>query len=142
MQIDFYPNYSIEYSNPLRTRSTHIKSGDSIITDAPIDNHGKGEAFSPTDLLASSLISCMMTIIGIAAGRDGIEITSMSANVSKEMNSNPRRVAKVSALIDIALKGATEDNAERLKRIALACPVGRSLSSDLVQDISFNIKLG
>lgn len=142
MQSHFSPNYSIEYSNPLRTQSTHVKSGNSIITDAPIDNHGKGEAFSPTDLLASSLVSCVMTIIGIAAGRDGIEIVSMSANVSKEMDSNPRRVAKVSALIDINLIGAKEEDAERLKRIGLACPVARSLSSNLVQDINFNINLG
>ena len=61
MQIDFSPNYSIEYSNPLRTHSKHLKSGNTIITDAPIDNHGKGEAFFPTDLLASSLVSCVMT---------------------------------------------------------------------------------
>jgi len=139
MQFDFYPNYSIEYSNPLRTQSTHIKSGNTIITDAPTDNHGKGEAFSPTDLLSSSLISCVMTIIGIAANRDSIEIVSMNAEVAKEMSSNPRRVTKVCALIHISLKGATEKDAERLKRIGLACPVARSLSSDLVQDIKFNI---
>ena len=141
MQTDFSPNYSIEYSNPLRTQSTHLKSGNSIITDAPTDNHGKGEAFSPTDLLSSSLISCAMTIIGIAAERDGVEIVSMTADVEKEMASNPRRVAKVSALINLTLKGANEEGAERLKRIGLACPVARSLSSDLVQDINFNINL-
>ena len=141
MQTDFSPNYSIEYSKPLRTESTHLKSGNSIITDAPTDNHGKGEAFSPTDLLSSSLVSCVMTIIGIAAERDGVEIVSMTADVSKEMASSPRRVAKVSAMIHITLNGANEENAEKLKRIGLACPVARSLSTDLVQDIKFNIIL-
>ena len=139
MQIDFSPNYSIEYSNPLRTHSTHLKSGNTITTDAPTDNHGKGEAFSPTDLLASSLVSCVMTIMGIAAERDGVEIVSMNAKVEKEMASSPRRVKKVCALINLKLKDATEDDAEKLKRIGLACPVAKSLSSDLVQDINFNI---
>ena len=101
MQSDFSPNYSIEYSNPLRTKSTHLKSGNTIITDAPTDNHGRGEAFSPTDLLSSSLVSCIMTIIGIAAHRDGIEIISMEADVTKEMASNPRMVAVVRALINV-----------------------------------------
>jgi uncharacterized OsmC-like protein len=141
MQIDFFPNYSIEYSKPLRTVSTHLKSGNSIITDAPTDNHGKGEAFSPTDLLSSSLISCVMTLIGIAADRDGVEIVSMTADVSKEMASSPRRVAKVSAVIHIKLHGANKESAKKLKRIGLECPVARSLSSDLVQDIKFNINL-
>ena len=140
MQSDFNPNYSIEYSNPLRTESTHLKSGNTIITDAPTDNHGRGEAFSPTDLLASSLVSCIMTIMGIAAERDEIEILSMRANVAKEMASNPRKVAAVRATIEVDLKGSEED-AERLKRMGLACPVGRSLSSDVVQDIRFNFNL-
>jgi putative redox protein len=141
MQSDFSPNYSIEYSNPLRTQSTHLKSRDQIITDAPTDNHGKGEAFSPTDLLSSSLVSCAMTIMGIAAGRDGIEIVSMKADVAKEMASNPRRVAKVSANIKVVLKGASEEDAERLRRVGLACPVAHSLSSELVQDININFQL-
>ena len=137
MQSDFSPNYSIEYSNPLRTKSTHIKSGNTIITDAPTDNHGRGEAFSPTDLLSSSLISCIMTIIGIAADRDGIEIISMKADVSKEMATNPRMVAAVRAVIEVEIKGSEED-AEKLKRMGLACPVGKSLSKEVVQDIQFN----
>ena len=136
------PVSKIIYKNNLRTEAQHIASGQKIITDAPLDNNGKGEAFSPTDLLASSLVSCVMTIIGIAAGRDGIEIISMRADVSKEMGANPRRVAKVCAMIDINLKGASEEDAERLKRIGLACPVARSLSDDFVQDINFNINLG
>ena len=140
MQSDFSPNYSIEYSNPLRTKSTHLKSGNTIITDAPSDNHGRGEAFSPTDLLSSSLVSCIMTIMGIAAERDGIEIVSMKADVSKEMTSNPRMVDAVRAIINVEIKGSGDD-AERLKRRGLACPVGKSLSKEVVQDIQFNFKL-
>ncbi len=138
MQSDFTPNYKIEYSSPLRTLSTHIKSGTSIITDAPTDNHGKGKTFSPTDLLSSSLVSCVMTIIGIVADRNGIEIVSMAADVSKEMASNPRRVAKVNADIEVTLKGADEDSAEKLRRIGLGCPVARSLANDLIQNIQIN----
>ena len=110
------------------------------MTDAPTDNHGRGEAFSPTDLLSSSLISCIMTIIGIAAERDGIEIVSMKADVSKEMASNPRMVAAVKAIINVEIKGS-KDDAERLKRMGLKCPVGRSLSKEVVQDIQFNFNL-
>ena len=135
MQSNFSPNYSIEYLNLLRTKSTHLKSGNTIITDAPTDNHGRGEAFSPTDLLSSSLVSCIMTIMGIAAERDGIEIVSMKADVSKEMTSNPRMVDAVRAIINVEIKGS-EDDAERLKRTGLACPVGRSLSKEVV--IQFN----
>ena len=140
MQSNFSPNYSIEYSNPLRTKSTHLKSGDTIITDAPTDNHGLGKAFSPTDLLSSSLVSCIMTIMGIAAKRDEIEILSMKADVSKEMTSNPRKVAAIRAIINVEIKGS-EDDAEKLKRIGLACPVGRSLSKEVVQNIQFNFNL-
>ena len=141
MQTDFSANYSIEYSHPLRTSSTHLKSGNTIITDAPTDNHGKGEAFSPTDMLSSSLVSCIMTIMGIAADRDGIDIVSIKADVAKEMAANPRMVAKVSANIDVTLKGADKDFAEKLRRVGLACPVARSLSDDLVQNIKINFNL-
>ena len=138
MQTDFSPNYSIEYSHPLRTSSTHLKSGNTIITDAPTDNNGKGDAFSPTDMLSSSLVSCIMTIMGIAADRDGIDIVSIKADVAKEMAANPRRVAAVTAHIEVELKNATDESAERLRRIGLACPVARSLSPDLAQNIHIN----
>ena len=141
MQTDFTPNYKIEYSNPLRTQSTHIKSGTTIITDAPTDNHGKGEAFYPTDLLSSSLVSCIMTIMGILADRDGIKIASMNAEVAKEMAANPRRVAKVNAVIDVTLKDGDEESAEKLRRVGLACPVDHSLSDDLVHNIHINFNI-
>ncbi|HHZ82298.1 MAG TPA: OsmC family peroxiredoxin, partial [Flavobacteriales bacterium] len=97
------PKYTLTYSNPLRTFSTHIKSGVEIITDAPVDNCGKGEAFSPTDLLATSLVSCVMTIIGIACSESDVRIISMNARVDKIMNSHPRRVAEIIATIHVSL---------------------------------------
>ena len=82
-----------------------------------------------------------MTIMGIVADSDGIEIVSMNAEVAKEMAANPRRVAKVSAVIDVTLKGADEDSTEKLRRVGLACPVARSISDDLVQNIHINFNL-
>ena len=141
MQHHISPNYSIEYSDPLRTKSTHLKSGTVITTDAPTDNHGKGESFSPTDMLSSSLVSCAMTIMGIAADRGEFEITSMKADVAKLMESSPRRIGKVTAYINITLKGATKEDAERLRRVAISCPVANSLSKELIQDLHFDFKL-
>jgi putative redox protein len=141
MQHDISPNYTIEYSEPLRTHSTHLSSGTTIITDAPTDNHGKGEAFSPTDLLSSSLVSCAMTIMGITAQSCVCEIVSIKADVAKEMTTSPRRIAKVTAYIDVILRGATQEDAERLERSARSCPVAKSLSPDLNQDLHFNFKL-
>jgi putative redox protein len=131
------PQYTIEYSNPLRTHSTHIKSGNIIITDAPTDNHGKGEAFSPTDLLSVSLVTCAMTILGITSQAGPVEILSMSAGVSKEMGDSPRHVGEISALIKVHLKGGDKSEHERLERAARACPVAKSLSSELVQNLEF-----
>ena len=135
------PQYTIEYSNPLRTHSTHIKSGSIIITDAPTDNQGKGDAFSPTDLLSTSLVTCAMTILGISAQAGPAKIISMSAEVNKEMGTNPRRVTEVRASIRIHLKGADKSEADRLERAARACPVAMSLSSELAQNLEFQFIL-
>lgn len=140
MQIDFNPNYTIEYSDNLRTLSTHLKSGQTIITDAPVDNNGKGEAFSPTDLLASSLVSCVMTILAISCNNSEAELVQMSAEVQKVMAANPRRVDVVWAKIKVELKGANQKEVERLERAARACPVAKSLSPDLKQQIEFEWK--
>ena len=88
------------YVGNLRTEATHVKSGIKIITDAPVDNHGKGEAFSPTDLLAASLGSCMMTLMGIAASKHRIELSGTSMKITKIMAADPRRVAEV--IVDIS----------------------------------------
>ncbi len=80
------------YLGELRTRATHIRSGNEIITDAPLDNHGKGEAFSPTDLVSAALLSCMMTVIGIMANTHQIDVSGMSGEVLKVMGTDPRRI--------------------------------------------------
>ena len=135
------PKYTLTYSNPLRTFSTHIKSGVEIITDAPVDNCGKGEAFSPTDLLATSLVSCVMTIIGIACSESDVRIISMNARVDKIMTSHPRRVAEIIATIHISLSNADEKEAKRLESVARACPVAKSLSSEINQNLTFEFDL-
>ncbi len=135
------PKYTLTYSNPLRTFSTHIKSGVEIITDAPVDNCGKGEAFSPTDLLATSLVSCVMTIIGIACSESDVRIISMNARVDKIMTSHPRRVAEIIATIHVSLSNADEKEAQRLESVGRACPVAKSLSSEINQNLTFEFDL-
>ena len=88
----------IEYKGNLRTESVHLKSGQKLITDAPVDNKGKGEAFSPTDLTASALGSCMLTIIGITAKRRDIDISGVRAEIEKVMGTNPRRITQLSLI--------------------------------------------
>ena len=125
------------YSGELRTWSTHLKSGDDIITDAPEDNQGKGEAFSPTDLVASALGSCMLTIMGIAAQSHGFNIDGSSVNAEKIMGKNPRRVAEIH--LDINIKGMlTEKQRQMLIKAAKHCPVSKSIHSEIKENISFN----
>ncbi len=127
----------IYYSGELRTESTHIQSGQKLTTDAPTDNEGKGEAFSPTDLLATSLANCMLTIMGIAAQRKNIDIDSTRATVEKIMGQDPRRVMEIK--IDFQFPGNYSDKEKKLlEHAALNCPVANSLSKDLLQTIKFS----
>ena len=127
---------NIVYKNDLRTEAMHLGSGEKIITDAPIDNNGKGEAFSPTDLVAAALGSCMITIMGIVAQKHNIDIAGTSAKVKKIMGSNPRKIDKV--VIDISMNNQISKNdRKRLERAALSCPVHKSLHPDLIKTISF-----
>ena len=89
----------VEYKGQLRTEAKHLRSGSVIVTDAPIDNQGKGEAFSPTDLVATALASCMITIMGIVAERDGIDIEGVTADVDKIMSKEPRRIGEIKIII-------------------------------------------
>lgn len=126
----------LEYVGQLRLKATHLQSGIQLVTDAPTDNHGKGEAFSPTDLLATSLAACMMTVMGIAAETHKIEYSKVQASVKKIMASNPRRVAEVK--IDLKFWGNYSDREKSiLEATAKSCPVAKSLSSELIQTISF-----
>ena len=128
---------NIVYKDNLRTEAVHLSSGEAIITDAPVDNNGKGEAFSPTDLVAAALGSCMITIMGIAAQKHNIDISGTSASVKKIMGSNPRKIDEV--VIDISMSNhLNENDRKRLERAALSCPVHKSLNPDLIKTISFS----
>jgi len=126
------------YTGSLRTQSVHVKSGNTIITDAPTDNNGKGEAFSPTDLVCSALSSCMITIMGILANREGIELTGLTSEVTKIMAENPRKIKEIQIVFSHPSLNATDVQREKLKRAALTCPVALSLSDSVVQTVSFN----
>ncbi|HQW88022.1 MAG TPA: OsmC family protein, partial [Flavobacteriales bacterium] len=128
---------SIRYLGDLRTEATHTRSGATIITDAPPDNHGRGEAFSPTDLMSTALASCLMTVMGIRAREKGYPLNDLSARVTKHMVAGPRRVSKIE--VDICMNGAGLDPAarEELEEVARTCPVALSLREDLVQVLRF-----
>jgi len=128
---------NIIYQGNLRTTSTHLRSGDKIITDAPVDNNGNGEAFSPTDLLSSSLGSCMLTIMGISASKNDINFNTASVSITKNMGTNPRRVCKIDVALNIE-GNFTLNEKKILERAAVNCPVAKSLHPDIIQDVSFN----
>lgn len=132
------PTISALYTGSLRTQSVHIKSGNTIITDAPTDNNGKGEAFSPTDLVCSALSSCMITIMGILANREGIELAGLTSEVTKIMADNPRKIKEIQIVFSHPSLKATDVQKEKLKRAAMTCPVALSLSDSVIQTISFN----
>lgn len=123
----------IDYLGDLRTKAKHLQSGNEFITDAPSDNQGKGEAFSPTDLLATSLGTCAITTIGIAARTHGFSIDGSQVRVTKIMASDPRRVGEVIVELIFPAMSYTEKQKEIIRRAAEYCPVNRSLSPDLKQ---------
>lgn len=126
------------YNGDLRTTSTHLNSGTEIITDAPLDNQGKGEAFSPSDLLATSLANCMLTIMGIAARTHEINIDNTTAEVTKVMATEPRRVSEIHILFDFPLKENYTDKEKKiLENAALTCPVYHSLHPDIKKMVNF-----
>jgi putative redox protein len=128
----------IVYSGNLRTEATHIRSGQTILTDAPLDNNGRGEAFSPTDLLATSLGNCMLTIMGIVSGRHNISIEGASVEITKIMAENPRRVAEIIVEFSMPSNNYTVQEKQLLENAALTCPVAKSLSADLKQTVVFS----
>lgn len=128
----------IIYLGDLRTESTHIASGNKVITDAPIDNHGKGEGFSPTDLLCSSFASCMVTIMGIAANTYNLNIKNTKIKVTKIMANDPRRVGEIVVVISLPANNFSDKEKQILINAAKTCPVAKSLHPDIKQTISFN----
>ncbi|MEN9699004.1 MAG: hypothetical protein RLZZ301_202 [Bacteroidota bacterium] len=127
----------VRYLGDLRTSCEHLASGTQLITDAPTDNHGKGEAFSPTDLVATSLASCMMTIMGIYCQTHQIAFDAAEASIEKHMGSNPRRIERI--VVDLDLSGNNWDELTRKKVIAAgkACPVAHTLAGNVA--LEFNI---
>lgn len=130
----------VEYLGELRTRTTHIKSREQIISDAPVDNQGKGEAFSPTDLAATSLATCMITIMGIKAQSMNLELKSISADVTKVMYSEPRRIGEIHIKMSVQDNGFSEKDKQILTQAAYACPVAKSLHPDLKQVVEINFE--
>ena len=127
----------VYYSGELRTESTHLQSGETYITDAPTDNEGKGEAFSPTDLIATGLANCMLTIMGIVARRKSLTIEGTKAEVTKIMGKDPRRIGEIR--IDFFFsRSYDEDSKKLLQHAALNCPVAKSLADNLTQTINFH----
>jgi len=128
---------NVTYKGALRTVSVHLRSGNEIITDAPVDNNGKGEAFSPTDTVATALASCMLTIMGVKANAKDINIEGASADVTKTMGVSPRRITKVDVVFELPFS-FDEATKTILERAALTCPVFYSLHSDIEKNVTFN----
>jgi putative redox protein len=127
----------VAYEGDLRCRATHGPSGSTLMTDAPVDNMGKGEAFSPTDLVATALATCMMTIMGIAAQRLEIDLRGMTARVTKEMSASPpRRISRLAVTIHVPTK-LTEEQKTKLQNAAMTCPVHKALHPDVAAPIEF-----
>ncbi len=126
----------VVYQGGLRTEATHLKSGNVIHTDAPTDNEGKGEAFSPTDLAATSLASCVLTIMGISARNHDINMEGAQASVNKIMASNPRRIQRIEITIVMPKNDFTEKQKNILEKAAHHCPVGLSLHPDTEELVS------
>lgn len=127
-----------EYLGDLRVHAVHAPSGTVLHTDAPIDNHGKGESFSPTDLVATALLACMGTIMGIQGRTLGIELKGMRLSVEKHMTTQPsRRIARLVVRIDMPA-GVPVDARQKLERAAAACPVHHSLHPDIVTEVTWS----
>ena len=127
-----------KYLGNLRTSSVHLKSGNIVVTDAPVDNNGKGEAFSPTDLMSTSLAACMMTIMGIAAQSRGFSIDGLECEVTKVMLANPRKVGEIILNFKFPKNDFSEKQKELLRHAANSCPVALSLHPDLKKTATFN----
>ncbi len=128
------------YTGQLRTEAIHVRSGNKLITDAPVDNRGKGETFSPTDLLATSLASCIFTIMGIKANDSGFSIDGATAKTWKIMSENPRRVAEVKIEYDFTMLDLTDKQKKILQGLVKVSPVPLSLHDETKQNITLKFK--
>lgn len=127
----------VTYLGELRTECVHLQSDNSFITDAPLDNNGRGEAFSPTDTVATGLASCMLTVMGIKAKDLNVDMQGTTASVLKTMASNPRRISKIEVTFDLPFE-ADDKTRKILEHTANTCPVHHSLHPDIERVIVFN----
>ncbi|MCB2406688.1 OsmC family protein [Hymenobacter lucidus] len=125
-----------QYSGNLRTESVHTASGTTIFTDAPVDNHGRGESFSPTDLVCAALGTCMMTIMGIVAERHQLDLTGVSFEVTKHMAAEPRRIIQIDVNFRLPAALSAKDRT-LLENAARTCPVALSLNPEIRQEVQF-----
>ena len=125
------------YDGNLRCTATHGPSGTQLITDAPVDNKGKGESFSPTDLLATSMLTCIMTIVAIRADSRGLDVLGMSGSVEKTMAANPRRISKLEVIVNLPQNLGMEDRAWLITE-GCNCPVCVSISESTEVDVTFH----
>src|SRR5690554_5940862 len=129
---------SSSYVGNLRISSTHTPSGTVIETDAPVDNNGKGTRFSPTDLMATAYLNCMMTIIGIYCDNHNLQFEHCEGAVEKIMASNPRRIGQLNITLDLSNNGWDEKEKSKIEAAARACPVAQSAHPDMIININFN----
>lgn len=133
------PTSKVTYLGNLRTSSEHLASGSLIISDAPIDNNGKGEAFSPTDTVANGLATCMFTVMAIKAREMDIDLSNSEAEVTKIMATDPRRISEIHIVFSMQI--IVDDKTKTiLERTAKTCPVLYSLHPDIIKEITFNWK--
>ncbi len=128
---------TVIYLGDLRTENTHLKSGSTFKTDAPLDNNGKGEAFSPTDTVATGLANCMLTVMGIKARDLDVDINGAEAKVTKTMTSNPRRISRIEVIVKLP-SDVSEKHRIILENTGNTCPVIHSLHPDIVKDIEYH----
>jgi len=129
------PTSIVKYLGDLRTECTHINSGKIIVTDAPVDNNGKGDAFSPTDLAATSLAACMITIMGVSAKAHNFSIDGCYAEVTKVMSANPRKISEVIIDLFFPENNFSENEKKIIEHISKTCPVALSLADDVKQTV-------
>lgn len=127
----------IIYEGNLRTRMTHLHSGTEVLSDAPLDNQGLAQAFSPTDMVATSLASCMLTIMGIKARAMSLDLKGTEAEITKVMASDPRRISEIHVVFKFPENNFSDKDKAILENAARACPVAKSIHPDIEQDITF-----
>jgi len=129
---------TVIYNSDIRTTCTHIQSGSVIVTDGPTDNYGKGEAFSPTDLVCTALAACALSLMGIYAKNHDLNVDGTKAEVTKIMHPAPRKIGKVIVNITFPDYNFSEKDKKTLEKVALTCPVSLSLHPEVIQEFNFN----